>query len=105
MDFQKLADDLGFELAEFKELAELFVDTAMADLTQATTAIHAKDTETAAKAIHSIKGASGNLGFMDIHETTKRIEADIRNNRLDAVTMPLDQVKEQIQAIAAALNP
>jgi len=105
MDFQKLADDLGFELDEFKELAALFVDTALADADKALSAAQENDAETASRAVHSIKGASGNLGFMEIHESAKRLEADARARRLDAIETPLHRLKEQIRHIAAALNP
>lgn len=105
MDFQKLADDLGFELDEFKELAALFVETALADADKAFSAAQENDAETASRAVHSIKGASGNLGFMEIHESAKRMEADARAQRLDAIKAPLHRLKEQIQHIAAALNP
>ncbi|MEW5908182.1 MAG: Hpt domain-containing protein [Thermodesulfobacteriota bacterium] len=81
MDFQALADDLGFELEEFMELAELFIETASADLTTIFKAIENNDAMKAAKAIHSIKGAAGNLGFTKIHELAKQMEVDAKNNR------------------------
>ncbi len=104
MNFQKLADDLGFELEEFKELVELFVETSTADLDKASSAVEAGDPETAARAIHSIKGASGNLGFMDLYEEAKKLEADARASRLETVAAPLKKLKKEIQGIAAVLN-
>ncbi len=105
MDFHKLADDLGLNLDEFKELLELFVDTSTADLDKALSAVDAKDTETAARAIHSIKGASGNLGFMEIYEAARKLEADARDNRWEEILIPIHRLKDQIRDIAAMLHP
>ncbi|MFH1103200.1 MAG: Hpt domain-containing protein [Pseudomonadota bacterium] len=104
MDFQTLADDLGFDLEEFKELVELFVDTGSADLNSMFSAIEEKNVEKAAKAIHSLKGASGNLGFIEIHQIAKKMEIDARNNRLEEISEPAKLIREKMKAISDQLN-
>ena len=104
MDFQTLADDLGFDLEEFKELVELFVDTGSADLNSMFSAIEEKNAEKAAKAIHSLKGASGNLGFIEIHQIAKKMEIDARNNRLEEISEPAKLIREKLKAISDQLN-
>jgi len=86
-------------------LAELFVDTALSDLDKTAAAMETQDAETAARAIHSIKGAAGNLGFMNLYETAKRIEGNARSGQFDAIREPLERLREQIREIAAGMHP
>jgi HPt (histidine-containing phosphotransfer) domain-containing protein len=100
MDFQALADDLGFDLEEFKELVELFLKTAAEDLSRLYSAIEKKDPIQAEKAIHSIKGAAGNLGFSTIHECAKKMEIDAKNNRLSIVSESAKVLENALKIIS-----
>ncbi|MCG6879493.1 MAG: Hpt domain-containing protein [Deltaproteobacteria bacterium] len=100
MDFKALAENLGLEEDEYLELADLLVDTGMVDLSKMESAIAAGDTDAAAKAAHSIKGASGNLGIMDIYELTKTIEAELRNNNVASALNQLKEVREKLETLA-----
>src|SRR4030042_5730652 len=99
MDFQALADNLGFDLEEFKELVELFVDTGTADLNSVFSAIEEKDADKATKAVHSLKGASGNLGFMEVHQIAKKMEIAARNNRLEEISEPAKLIREKLKTL------
>ena len=74
MDFKKLAEDLGLEEDEFKEMADLFLEAGNADLDKLRLAIKEGNAQEIARAAHSIKGAAGNLGFMEIFEAAREIE-------------------------------
>ncbi|EFK09112.1 Hpt domain protein [delta proteobacterium NaphS2] len=100
MDIKALAENLGLEEEEYLELADLLVDTGMADLDKIESAIKEGDTDTAAKAAHSIKGASGNLGIMDIYELAKTIEAELRNNNVASASTQLKEIKEKLESLA-----
>ncbi len=100
MDIKALAENLGLEEDEYLELADLLVETGMADLSNMDSAIASGDMDAAAKAAHSIKGASGNLGIMDIYELAKNIEAELRNNNVGAIENQLKEIREQLQALA-----
>jgi histidine phosphotransfer protein HptB len=104
MDFKALAENLGLEEDEYLELVELLVDTGMVDLSNMESAITAGDTDAAAKAAHSIKGASGNLGIMDIYELAKTIEAGLRNNNVASVEDQLKEIKEKLETLATLVK-
>ena len=100
MDIKALAENLGLEEDEYLELADLLVDTGMVDLNKIESAIKEGDTDTAAKAAHSIKGASGNLGIMDIYELAKTMEAELRNNNVASASNQMKEIKEKLESLA-----
>ena len=100
MDIKALADDLGLEEDEYLELVDLLVDTGMVDLSNMESAVKTGDTDAAAKAAHSIKGASGNLGMMDIYESAKTVEAKLRNNNLTDINRQLKEIRGKLEALA-----
>ena len=99
MDIKALADNLGLEEDEYLELVDLLVDTGMVDLSNMESAVKAGDTDTAAKAAHSIKGASGNLGIMDIYELAKAVESELRNNNLAGIGGQLEEIRGKLESL------
>jgi len=99
MDIKALADNLGLDEDEYLELIDLLVDTGMVDLSNMESAVKAGDTDAAARAAHSIKGASGNLGIMDVYERAKTIEAELRNNNLMAIEGQLKEIREKLETL------
>ncbi|MDM8554631.1 Hpt domain-containing protein [Desulfococcaceae bacterium HSG7] len=83
MDMKAAADSLGLDEEEFSEIVELFIDTAQSDIDKLKEGFDNGDTEKAANASHSLKGASGTLGFMDIYEIAKKAEEEAKDNDLD----------------------
>ncbi len=100
MDIKALADNLGLEEDEYLELADLLVETGMVDLSRMESAFKAGDCDDAAKAAHSLKGASGNLGIMDLYELAKTVEAESRNENLSAIEHPLKEIREKLESLA-----
>ena len=104
MDFFGLADRLGLEEDEFLELAELFIETSASDLSKLQSAIEQKDMQEVVKSSHSIKGASGNLGFTDIFEVAKEIETNARKDITDGAAKGANTIKEKIDLLAQSIN-
>lgn len=98
MNINELADNLGLEPDEYMEILELLVASGKADLASLEQAIAANDAEGVVKAAHSIKGASANLGLMDLSETARDIEFKGREQNLTGMG-------EKIQALKAAFDP
>jgi len=101
MNIKELAENLGFEEDEYMELIELFIDRGMSDLNEIQAAVNAGDSEKAANAAHSIKGASGNLGLMEFYGTAKKIEDEVRNGKLDKITGFVKSLQKELDDIAA----
>ena len=100
MNFKELAENLGLEEDEYLELIDLFVEVGKTDLDKLQSGIDDGNAEDVAKAAHSLKGASGNLGLMEFSEIAKEIEEKGRNNQLGGTAEATQELKEQLKAIA-----
>ena len=104
MNFQELADNLGLEVDEYRELIELFIDTGAADFQKIQDGMASSDSEQVMRSAHTIKGAAGNLGLMDVSETARIIEENATNNQLDSLGNTIDTLKAQFEAIEAFVS-
>jgi len=99
MDLKKLAERLGLDVEDIRELLELYVETTTSDLAQLKRAIETKDAELAHAKAHSIKGASGNLGLDEIYELAKKIDDRARVNSLDALGEMIQVLEEKYNSL------
>lgn len=104
MDFSKLAFNLGLEDDEFMELAELFIETGSNDLEKLKLSIAKGDVTAVIESSHSIKGASGNLGFTDIYEISKKIEHNARSNSLDEAEAEALLIEEKLENLTTKVR-
>lgn len=104
MNIEELAKNLGLEKEEYLELIELFVDKGMSDLDELQSAIETGDAEKAASAAHSLKGAAGSLGLMDIHEATKKIEIEALQGSLGKALGPFQTLKKALKGTATLVQ-
>jgi HPt (histidine-containing phosphotransfer) domain-containing protein len=100
MNFKELGEKIGLEEDEYRELVELFMETGMADYDCLKTAFEAGDAQQVARRAHTIQGAAGNMGIMNVHEVAKRIERAAVDNRLDSVGAELDGLKGLFDEVA-----
>ena len=100
MNFKELGDRIGLEEDEYRELVELFMETGMADYDRLKVAFEAGDAQQVARSAHTIQGAAGNMGIMNVREVAKRIELAAGENHLDAVSAELDNLKGLFDEIA-----
>jgi|SRR3972149_1602223 len=104
MNFRELAENAGLEEDEFLKLAELFIEVSSSDLKKLQHAINRADLQSVAEAAHSIKGASGNLGFEEIYEVTKGVEMKARQNILEGASEAANFLQEKLDLISKALK-
>jgi HPt (histidine-containing phosphotransfer) domain-containing protein len=96
MNLKAMAENLELESGEFLDLLGFFVEKSASDLEKLESAVKSGDTLEVVMASHSIKGAAGNLGFMNIYEIAKEIETKGRENNLD--------FEEAVRALKEALD-
>jgi len=101
MDIKAAADGLGLDEDEFSEIVELFIDTAQSDINKLQEGFENGDAEKAANAAHSLKGASGTLGFMDISDIAKQAEEDAKNNDLDKLADSVTKLNAHFQQLVS----
>lgn len=99
MKLKELAENIGLEEDEFFELMELFLETSFSDLSRLQSAIVAKDIPQVVEAAHSIKGAAGNMGFMELFEVVKGVEMKARDNGLEGVVESVEIIRNKLNVI------
>jgi len=104
MNIGELAENIGLEEDEYLELVELFVETGMTDMDKLQSAIDAGNAEEVARASHSLKGASSNLGFMEFSKVAREINDEAREGRLDGSSKSAGVLKEKLNAIAGIIG-
>lgn len=104
MNLKALADNLGLEVDEYREVIELFIETGAGDLNHIQEALAQRDSEQVMRSAHTIKGAAGNLGLVEVSETAKIIEEKANNNQLDGLESAVQTLKNQFEAIESFVN-
>jgi HPt (histidine-containing phosphotransfer) domain-containing protein len=101
MNFIELAENLGLEEDEFRELVELFIETGTADFKKIETAMAERDADQVMRSAHTIKGAAGNLGFMEISDLANLIEENAGNNTLEGLDQAVSSLRSHFESITA----
>jgi len=83
MNIAQLARDVGLDEADYREILDLFMQVAQVDLASIKAGLAAGDAGPVARAAHSLKGASANLGLPEISNEARNIEERSRSDRLD----------------------
>ena len=100
MNYKELAENLELEEDEFFEMVELFIEISASDLSRLQSAINEENAEKVIEAAHSIKGASGNMGFMDMFEVAGELEKRARDNSLEGTAESAQELKKKLDEIA-----
>ena len=104
MVFKELAENLGLDEDEFLEMVELFLETGFSDLGKFRSAVDEDNAQAVFEVAHSIKGASGNMGFMEIFEVAKEVEMKAREDNLDGAADAINTIKEKLDLIAETIQ-
>ena len=103
IDFGTMASNLGFDEDEFKEVAQLLVTVSLSDMEQLEQGIASQNPDQVKNAAHSIKGAAGNLGFMDLAHCAETIETSARSNDIDNLSPHIETIKKTLNTISNSL--
>ncbi len=104
MDFDEAGKSLSLEKDEYIELVEFFFPAAEIDINKLMTANEKGDTELASDAAHSLKGAAGNLGFMELSDLARSIEERARNAQVTGLSLKIKELKDKIAIIEEAFE-
>ncbi len=104
MDFQSLASNAGIDVEDFIEIAQLLIDTSISDMNKIRQGIESNNTEMVAMAAHSIKGASGNMGFSEIFQTAAQIEMSAKSENLEGITEKVTLIEQRLGSLANELS-
>ena len=99
MNIKELSANLGLEEEEYRELIDLFIQSGGDDLQKIADGVAAGNADQVMRAAHTIKGAAGNLGLVDVSAAAKVIEARAMNNQLGELTEALRTLQGLIKQI------
>ena len=85
MDFRDIESFLNIHTDEAEKLGRLLADTLACDLEKIRRGIRDSDAESIRFVAHSIKGASGNLGFKRLSQLAAVMETRARAGRIDGL--------------------
>lgn len=92
MKLDEIAKNLELDIDDVKELLELYVETTTSELKELKIALDAKKIEEVHKRSHSIKGASGNLGIIEIYDIIKKIDDVACENKFDNLDAMVEEL-------------
>ncbi len=101
MNFKALGEQLGLDEEEYRELIDLFIESGGADYQKLLDGVAAGDADTVCSCAHTIKGASGNLGLLDVSAVASLIEERAMNHKLEDIGQAVETLKTQFDAIQA----
>ena len=82
MDIAKMAENLGLDAEDFSEIIEIYIESTSSDMQELQQALDKGDAEGVHTKAHSIKGASGNLGFSEMFQLATKIDDRARRDSL-----------------------
>ena len=104
MNVKELAENLGLEEDEYRELIELFIDTGRADFQKIEAGLTNGDADQVMRSAHTLKGAAGNLGLMEISDLAKSIEESASSHTLDGLDQALSSLRAHFESITAFVS-
>ena len=104
MDFKALAKVMELDEEEYLDFIRLFIKVSKSDLDILLQAVEEGCAESAAAAAHSIRGASGNLRLLNLHETAKQIEEKGRQGILEGVAESAHLLTEELKRLGELID-
>jgi two-component system sensor histidine kinase/response regulator len=101
LQLERLDEISGGDTEFEKELLGEFLRTAPILVEDAAKAIAAKDTATAQRAAHTLKGSSGSIGAGPLAEASRFLEETCKEGRFEEATPRLDQIRAGLDDLAA----
>lgn len=105
IDLQRGLQTTQGDQALYKKLINRFIEGQADFERQLKQSIQSQDSELAIRLAHTLKAVAGNLGAMDLMESTKQLEAScIENINGDGIAVLLNIVAPQITQVIESLN-
>lgn len=104
MDFNKFAAELDIDIEIFIELVDAWIQSTNEDIAALYAAKESSDAKKIVEHSHKIKGASSQLGFIEIAETAKTIEHKARDGNMEGLCESLEVLKAKRDEIIKIKN-
>ncbi|NDY71553.1 Hpt domain-containing protein [Desulfobacter hydrogenophilus] len=104
MDFRNIESFIGVDTNEAEELGRLLADTLASDLEKIRCGLRDSDAQSISFVAHSIKGASGNLGFERLSQLAAAMEIRTRGGRLDGLENLILEMQCLLEQLEGSLS-
>jgi HPt (histidine-containing phosphotransfer) domain-containing protein len=104
MDFRNIKSFLSVDINEAEELGRLLANILASDLDKIRRGLKDSDAEAIRFVAHSIKGASGNLGFKRLSQLADDMETRTRAGRLDGLDDLLLEMQHLLKTLEDSLS-
>jgi PAS domain S-box-containing protein len=96
---------VGGCVQRYKQLLKKFVNNYSDADIKIRQAYDIDDNETAVRLAHTLKGLSGNIGALDLHQHAKRVEFCLKEGNINQTQIALQNLKTSIQQTCQVLKP
>lgn len=102
-----MVDTHGIDAEDILEIAELFFDTIFDNIDHANQAFTSGKTDDFVRIFHGIKGAAANIGFDEISDVAKILEAEAKRdiNSVSDVSRQIDTLRRLIADRQSVIAP
>jgi two-component system, sensor histidine kinase and response regulator len=100
MDLQELTRHLDYGKETNLRIIDVFISTGLSDLSEIEAAVREGDAVRATTFAHSLKGAAGSLGLLELLQHARTIEDESRRGNLERVGDWVQRFKGEINRIA-----
>lgn len=90
---QELTNALGLDAETASELLNDYIGQLPGEIANLKSSIENNDFATGASIAHSIKGVSGNLRMISLHEITTELEQALKNSQSDLIREKMFEVE------------
>ena len=104
MNFRNIESFLSVDIHEAEKLGRLLAGILTSDLEKIRRGIRDNDLESIRFVAHSIKGASGNLGFQSLSQLAALMETRTRAGQLDGLEDLLLEMQQLLEKLEESLS-
>jgi HPt (histidine-containing phosphotransfer) domain-containing protein len=104
LNLSALASGLRIDESRVRDLFDLFLETARADLARLETAVVENDPEQAVDAAHSIKGAAMSFGLAQLSKQAFEVEQIARHGSMTGVDSLVQDLQSRLYRVASLVS-
>jgi HPt (histidine-containing phosphotransfer) domain-containing protein len=104
LNLSALASGLRVEESQVRDLFDLFLETAWADLARLESAVVKNDPEQAVDAAHSIKGAALSFGLARLSKQAFKVEQIARHGSMTGVDSLVQDLQSRLHRVASLVS-
>ncbi|MBF0288718.1 MAG: response regulator [SAR324 cluster bacterium] len=95
---------IGGNPESYRNLLKTFAQNQAQAVYQIKTALSENDMELASRLSHTLKGVSGNIGAMELHEASLQLETAIKKNKSNVPSALIDEVQDCFNQVLSSIN-